>query len=399
MKAVLRFTFFILIFVFYGLYLANVNLQVVPELKPTVTPEYFDYRGAINVRSSLSDGAREPLRIIQAAQQADLDFLFITDLYRKDQNLRYQGYFDRLLVMSGQEYRILDSRILAIGGPKLTSEDLSWRMADWLSQSHYDDNTPFIVLATPFNSDGQAQWGTQWPVGVHAIEVQNPKMISARMYRASILEVLWSFLVYPFNAEYAFLRLYKEPTQELELWDKLGENRPLVGVSGLDANARAIAFPGNYWEFPSYRESFKMMSTHVLLENELSGTYERDQKILLKALKQGQVYFSLDMLGNPKGFMAYVLDGKKRILMGQKKNFQPAQKLVYQLPSQPREFFEVLLMKNGVTQAISNKSQDQFYLSGPGHYRLVVRVSPFFPLPDAKKWVTWIYTNPFYLVP
>jgi hypothetical protein len=30
-----------------------------------------------------------------------------------------------------------------------------------------------------------------------------------------------------------------------------------------------------------------------------------------------------------------------------------------------------------------------------GLYRVHVRVSPFFPIPDAKKWMTWIMTNPF----
>jgi hypothetical protein len=398
MRLLFKFNVIILLYFGYGLYLANVDLKVVSDLPIQEKRFFYDYRGAINVRSNLSDGGREPLKVIEAAQLANLDFLFMTDLYRSGQSVRYQGYFEQLLVMSGQEYQNLDRRILAIGGPKLNSENISWGLTDWLSQSHFDEQSPLLILSTPFNNQEEAQWGPEWPVGIHGIEVQNPKVISNRVYRSSPLSVIWSLLVYPFNTQYAFLRLYEEPTLELELWDRFQSQKPLVGISGLDANARALTMPGNYIEFPSYRDSFEMMSTHVLLESELSGAFDRDQKLLLNAIKRGQVYFSLDLLGNPKGFSVYLTTEKKIQSMGQRLMYQSDMKIHFNLPAKPRDFFEVVLLQNGQRVATSNEGSGHFEISRAGIYRIIVRVSPFFPLPDAKKWVTWIYTNPFYLL-
>jgi hypothetical protein len=38
-----------------------------------------------------------------------------------------------------------------------------------------------------------------------------------------------------------------------------------------------------------------------------------------------------------------------------------------------------------------------YAITTPGVYRLEVRVIPLLPLPDAKKWIGWIYTNPFFV--
>ena len=203
-------------------------------------------------------------------------------------------------------------------------------------------------------------------------------------------------MVYPFNSEYAFLRLYDEPVAELEIWERMQNSGIVVGVSGLDASGRAILLPDWVIEFPSYLASLQMLNVHVLLNKELVGRYELDQKTILEALKLGQVYFSLDLLGNPKGFsVIFQKKNKKPYFMGSK--VQAPGHIIYQLPTKPKEMFEVVLYRNGQRIMHSNQESDQFYIEKPGHYRLVVRVAPFLPLPDARKWVSWIYSNFFYV--
>ena len=71
--------------------------------------------------------------------------------------------------------------------------------------------------------------------------------------------------------------------------------------------------------------------------------------------------------------------------------------IYYKLPSEPTAFYEVVLFKNGVRLDHLNTFEGLFSIKSPGVYRLQVRLSPRFPLPDAIKWITWIYTNNFYI--
>jgi hypothetical protein len=72
-------------------------------------------------------------------------------------------------------------------------------------------------------------------------------------------------------------------------------------------------------------------------------------------------------------------------------------KLKAHLPSEPTAFYELVVFKNGEREATSNEMDLNYTLSGPGIYRVIVRVSPFLPFPEGKKWITWIYTNNFYV--
>ena len=85
--------------------------------------------------------------------------------------------------------------------------------------------------------------------------------------------------------------------------------------------------------------------------------------------------------------------------MGTKLKFNKNQILKIRIPVEPLEFFEVVIYRNGVRYETFNSSEADVPLKEPGSYRVQVRVSPYLPLPDAKKWITWIYTNPFILTP
>lgn len=392
----MRISLLLLVYFIYGMYLANVDLKTVPEIRTRESALFYDYRGAINVRSKYSDGAAEPMRIVEAAQDAGLDYLFLSD-WGQSGAPDYQGYFERLLVTTGAEYRSLDMRLLVFGAPKLEGDQTNWMLTDWLSQQNPTEREPIVVLSMPYNTQGENTWGAEWPKGINALEVQNPKVMADRAGRYSVMSVIWSLLVYPFNPQYAFLRLYEEPQPELELWDRLNQQQKVVGLSGVDASARAIPFPGVYTEFPSYQTSFELMSTHLVLRDELVGSFEHDLKLLHQAIRQGNAYFALDLLGNPKGFISYLQSGSQKFLMGETAKLRSGQKIHFDLPATPRDFFEIVLIRNGQREKISNSAQDSFSIDRPGAYRLIVRVSPFFPLPDARKWVTWIYTNPFYI--
>lgn len=387
-------------YLFYGFYLSQTNLVVIPSnLKPENSIEFYDYRGVTNVRTNLSNGLSAPSEVITDAKLAGLDFLILTDLNSFDSVEPLNGYHGNLFVMTGGEYSFLDARLLYYNlNPEFkfsNSSEAALYFTDLLSQNENDSKDSLVVLAHPFTN--KPTWTGSYPSGLDGIEVLNPKSISSKAWLRSKASVIWSFLVYPFNPRYSFLRLFREPSEEIALWDQLSTNQNMLAFSGADASAKAVPWADYLLKFPSYQKSFEITSNHILLNSELTGSYTKDRLKIFNALKKGNFYLSLDLLGDPKGFVAYV-EGKDKVhMMGERFPFQKNLKIKARLPIEPKDFYEIVLVKNGERDYTVNQKTMEFVIPEPGVYRIIVRVSPLFPLPDAKKWVTWIYTNNFYI--
>jgi hypothetical protein len=266
---------------------------------------------------------------------------------------------------------------------------------DLLSRKSNENKENLLVLAHPFNNG--PTWTGPYPPGLDGIEILNPKAISSKAWMRSKLNVIWSFIIYPFNPRYAFLRLFREPTEELALWDQLSKDRPTLAFGGADASARAVPWANALLKFPSYQTSFEITQNHVLLNSELTGSYQKDRQKIFSALRRGNFYVSLDLLGDPKGFIALIEDRDRSFLMGEHVKFSKNLKLKAHLPIEPQAFFEIVVFKNGEREFTSNGTDLVYSINSPGIYRVIVRVSPSLPLPEGKKWFTWIYTNNFYV--
>ncbi|MCM2283121.1 MAG: hypothetical protein NDI61_14860, partial [Bdellovibrionaceae bacterium] len=264
-----------------------------------------------------------------------------------------------------------------------------------LSQSGRDANQDLLILAHPFKTG--YKWENQFPSGLDGIEVINLKSIWQQAWQHSKASFAWSLLIYPFNSQLAFLRMYAEPRDELRLWDQLNQQQKAIGFAGAEATAKTASLGNAFLKFPSYTVSFNLVTNHVLLTSELTGEPKSDRRKLFEALHSGQFYMSLDILGNPKGFSAYIEDGEKHHPLGSKVKFKPGLRLRVRLPQKPRSPFEIAFIKNGELIASSNSSETDLEIHDRGVYRTIVRVIPTLPLPDGKRWITWIYANPFYV--
>lgn len=400
MKLLSYFTGLLIAYFMYGFYISQVESSVIPlELKPENAPGYYDYRGVSNVLTELSNGSSTPQQVIADAKTAGLDYLVLTDRNRFGETTNVSGYHGNVLVLDEGEYSFLDSRLLlySLNHNQLPSDsnDNSIYFTDLLTQTWSPSSDKLVVLAHPFNQG--PTWTGPYPTGLDGIEILNPKSIAKKAWERSKLSVLWSFITYPFNARFAFLRLFREPSEEIGLWDKLNESRPTWGFAGADANARAIPLANYLVKFPSYALSLSVVSNHILLPTELTGNFEKDREKIFYALKRGQFYTALDLIGNTKGFIAKIEDRDESHLMGSKIKMKKGLKLFARLPIEPKDFYEIVVIKNGEKEAISNAQELGYEIKSPGVYRVVVRVSSSLPLPDGRKWITWIYTNPFFV--
>jgi hypothetical protein len=385
---------------FYGLILSQTRVSVVAEeLEPKNHAGFYDYRGVTNVHSSAGIGSGTVQEIAEAAQDVGLDFVFISDLNVFDGSRFPDGYYRQLLVLNAAAYSYLDSRFIIYDVKRPHSiESLGQAqviLADLLSQQGTDAEQDFIILAHPAKP-GYA-WSGPYPSGLDGVEIINLKSVWQHAWNTSKVSFLWSAFVYPFNSQLALLRLYEEPQEELNLWDQLSSTRRTVGMVGADATAKTIPFEGLFLKFPSYQTFFSPVTNHVLLRSEMTGEVDKDRKKLLRALSDGQFYMCLDVLGNPKGFAAYIQDGERMHMMGSKTKWQPGMKIMVHLPAKPKVPFETAFLKDGQHIMSSNSQDTEFELNGPGVYRIVVRVFTGLTLPDGHRWVSWIYSNPFYV--
>ncbi len=401
MRSITIATFLLVSYFTYGLVLSQWSIQIwSPELKNEQPTDFYDYKGATNILTELSIGQGDPLKVISAAKTVGLDFLFFTDLNPFDIPHAPEGYHGNLLVMSGGLFSYLDSRLLYYS---LTTDqpqslgDAQVRFTDYLSQRSEDTKNHFLVLAHP-KLPGFA-WSGAYPQGLNGLEVLNLKSIFLNGWKASKLSFLWSLVVFPFNQELAFIRLFQEPTEELALWDSLNQKQKTVGYAGSNATAKAIAATGYIFEFPSYTRYFQILSNHILLRSELTGNASADKQKVFSAFKKGNFYMSLDLLGDPKGFVCQIEDGDKKHFMGSSISFNKRLKLNISLPGEPRVPYEVVIFKDGQRLTEFSTTKISYPLEQPGVYRVQVRVIPTFPLPDGKKWISWIYTNSFYVKP
>ena len=400
MKRTLYISALFFLLVCYGLSLSFLHIPVIEEsLEPVAAPGVYDYRGAINVHTQRNQGSGDFQEIARAGLDAGLDYIMLSDLNTFGTDPLPGSYHRQLLMFGASQISYLDSRMLLLDinktHPLESLGQAQTMLGDLLSQTGGDEDRDLIILSHPFNPD--MRFISQTPSGLDGIEIINLKSVWENAWSKSKTSFLWSLLIYPFNSQLALLRLYQTPEVEIQMWDQLSAKKHAVGLAGSEATARAGPIGNLYVKFPSYQTFFNLVSNHVLLSSELTGEAEADIRKIGRALSLGQFYFSLDVLGNPKGFNASLQSHDKVYPMGSRVKFKPGLKLNVKLPRKPSVPFEISIFKDGQHLMSVNAPEANYDLQGLGVYRIVVRVVRYFTIFDGQQWVDWIYTNPFYV--
>lgn len=390
-----------LVYFMIGFFYANLNIDIFDKsriIQPH--PDFYDYRGVTHVVTSHSKGSLRPPEILLEAGEADLDFLFFTDLNLMERPYSIQGYQQKVFTFSNQKISYLDSHIL------IYTDNLDFYF-DSLSAStaqlheHFasppDNDKKFLaVLAHPFKI--HHQWSGDYPVGLDGIEVFNMRQQWQSAWFDDRLSFIWSIFIYPFNPDLALLRLIHSPDRELNLWDTLNTDSKVIGLLGNQTTAKVFNFLGQSFTFPSYEKSFRFASNHILLESELTGYTESDRRKIFQAIQQGQFYFSIDSLADPTGFAAYLEYKGNKSLMGQSVRYTDGLRLKVDLPTGISRPHRIEVYRNGDLYFHSDKSTNEsIEIKESGVYRVLVKVQLNLPVPDTETWINWIYTNPFYV--
>lgn len=393
------FAFLLISFFIYGFYISQFELNFVHR-KVKTNDSYYDYTMGMNIHSTLSIGS-EPLSVILSeAKLAQNKFILMSDL-NPQMKIPEDSYLQNIGVLQGAKYGYKDSRLIYFSTTEknlgLRNGESQLQLSDMLSEDPSKNPNSIIVLAHPYKIG--FNWVGEIPQGLDGVEIVNLKSMSQRSWGYSKISTFWSLLLYPFNPKLALIRLFQEPTEELILFDETSQKRKFIAFQGAEASARAIPLADWLVKFPSYERVLSIASNHLLLTSELSGNMNEDRKKIASALKDGQFYICFDALGDPKGFETYIYQEglTKKYSLGSSILHSKELKIYFKLPAEPTAFYEVVLFRNGKRIDTLNTFEGLFSVKEPGTYRIQVRISPRLPLPDAIKWLTWIYTNNFYV--
>ncbi len=381
-------------YLIFGLYISNQDIKVIePTIQSKNASDFYDYKGAINVHSHLSTGTGTLPEIFNSAVKAKLDFIVTTDLNTFPLPLSNNNYYNKVLVMINSEFSYLDSKLIYI---KNKSNELinNLGQASAVLSEHLSDpqtkSDSLLIWAHPTKKG--SKWTGDIPLGLDGLEIINLKSLWQDSWLNKKITFIWSFLIYPFNPELAFLRLFQRAEKEIQLWEELNKGRLRIAFAGTDAESRFNFFKTPL-KFPSYETLFKIVSNHILIRSELTGDYSKDQPKVFNALKGGQFYLSLDMIGDPKGFLFYLQTPRKKEYMGSTIKLKAGSKLKITLPENIKVPTKIKIYRDNKEQTSLVNKENSYEIKKPGIYRAVVFTKISLPFPEGRKWFPWIFTN------
>lgn len=347
----------------------------------------IDLACALHVHSRHSDGTGTVPEIVAAAAAAGLDAVLLTD-------------HDTLAARAAGDERWHGSVLLCVG-EEVTQRPghhyLAFGLAEPIDHrgltprevvAAVSDAGGFGILAHPFSVGSprhrflpKAGWEEVAPPGAAGFELWS--LFCDTVER---LPSLWEgvrFLRHPDRV------LDGARPEALARWDELTAQRRITAVGGLDAHQVGLRIGGRVpLRALAYRRSFRLLRTHVLLEEPPSGDAARDRDALYAALRAGRCYLARDSLAPARGFACWAQRPGERVELGEETAFADGFALHVRLPSAAT----LRVVHDGVAIAEQRHASElTLPLAEPGVYRVEARLHAH------GRSRAWIYANPLYL--
>ncbi len=336
------------------------------------------------MHSTHSDGTGTVAEIAEAAQEAGVDVVLLTDHDSLGaRRCGEEGWHGRALVLVGEEVSPPErNHYLAFG----IDEHVDHRgLTPAQVVEAVRDRGGFGFAAHPF-SEGSTRFrrlsnSMRWDdlAVLDGIEVWS--FLSDNGQRVTSLREALSFLSRPERY------VTRAPEHNLAEWDRLGASRRVVGIGGVDAHQFGRRIAGRVVRLMSYSRSFGQLHTRVLAAEPLTGDIEHDRDQVYAALRAGRCYIAAPQVAAPAGFEFFAEHvGGQRLEMGGEAT--AAGWTLHTLLPRPAH---VRLLRDGSEVAGLHAPALVHAARGPGVYRVEATLETH----GAER--TWILSNPIYL--
>jgi hypothetical protein len=350
----------------------------------------FEYRGLIHVHSDYShDGRGSYDELSRAAHRHRLAFLIITDHNNVDAIAAgEQGWRNGALLLTGVESKRCEGYMLFADIESYVYESSSSTrsaLQEYLRQGGFG----LVIHA----GNCRRPWKGELDPPIAGLEILD---YADQLYDCSPLAKLNAFLFYPANRALACLRVYHRPTETLARWDKEASARPIVGFYGpnMHQNVRILG-----WEpkFPPADAVMPLASNHILSREPLTGDFQSDKSVVYAAIRNGNLFFALDILGDSSGFRFSATQEGRSAIMGEGLVAGVETNFSVRLPRiESNSRLEIVVYRDGVELLRKSGHDLTFQATRAGAYRVEVlaKVPTFF---GWGRMAPWIYSNPIYL--
>jgi hypothetical protein len=344
---------------------------------------YVEYAGNMHLHTSYSDGTWAHRGVAEAAAQAGLDYVIVTD-----HNIwvsGVEGYYGKVLLLVGEE--VHDCRRVPPGNHMLVygaEREMSPEAGDpqqLLNAVRESGGLAFLAHPVEFASrvagEGAFGWA-DWNIsGYTGIEVWN-YMSEFKARIPTILHAVY-YAYFPVSGIKGPFR------QTLDLWDRLlaGGGR-VVGIGGADAHGRSYSFgPLRRMVLP-YSYLFGAVNTHILAEHRFTGDLASDKAIVLEALRAGRGWVGCDVLGSTREFVFTARSSSANAIVGQELRRHGAVTFEVQTPLAA----DIRVVVAGRVAARATGKKLKFTTADAGAYRVEVY----------RQGKGWIFSNPIYVL-
>ncbi len=343
----------------------------------------YDYRGAIHCHSTYSDGTGSIEEIMEAANEAGLDFVMMTDHdTMKPMQDGMEKWHGSCLLICGTEITPPTNHMIAFGEGELKDvESLKTRKPQEFIDAVNEQNW-FGFLSHPDHGGTERfdvpplkweDWSVQNYAGLGVWDLQTDWQ--GRLDRDD-----FSTKVYT-----DFARHLTGPKEEtIARWDDLCQRGRILGVGEIDNHNIKKEVDGQEYQVFPYETAFRTIQNHVLLDESLAKDYSVARKQILDAIRAGQFYISFDFWDDPTEFVFEIDNGETVSPMGG----------TVELGSEPTELVAMLpedalinVFHNGKSIHEEEANEVLIEINEPGVYRLEAM----------RNDLTWILSNPIWV--
>jgi hypothetical protein len=359
--------------------------------------------GIIHVHSIRSDGRGTPDEIAEAAAQAGLKFVVITDHGDGTRTPEPPAYRHGVLCLDAVEISTSGGHYIALDMPA-SPYPIGGEARDVVEDVKRLGG--FGIVAHPDSPKEELRW-REWTAPFDAVEIVN--LDTAWRQRAAgaswrqKLDLAARLISYPIRPVESIASLV-EPSTIWEQWTTLARRRRLVTLPGADAHARVgwrttsdPATGGVSAPLPSYVASFRTLSVHVRAERALTGDAGLDARMIIRAIRAGHAYSAIEGTASPPSFDFTATNEHGTVHAGDE--LSAAGLLTLHIRSNAPPGFTTTLW-NGATVVSGDHHEQDFNVQVPeitagtaadGVYRVEIRAA------GRSQALPWIMSNPIYV--